>query len=99
MKVTVLQNEGPQGRVQCFRMLLEPDPDVLLWVLHPFVLARLIPDRFDVRYDKSSATPVLSVTAHYSDVGDGEALELVARILKMPKVRAATVETIVPRSA
>jgi hypothetical protein len=98
MKVSVLSGGGAPGRVQCFRILMEPDPDVLLWVMHPFGLARLVPDRIDVRYDKSSASPALSVTAHYSDVGDGEALELVTRLLKTPKVRAATVETIVAKA-
>lgn len=86
------------NKIQIFRLQLELDPDVLLWVLHPFVLARLTPQRLDVRQDGPPATPTLNVTAQFADVSDEEALSLVVRVLKTPKVRAATVETVVLRS-
>ena len=64
------------NKIQIFRLQLELDPDVLLWVLHPFALARLTPQRLDVRQDGPSATPALSVTAQFADVSDEEAMSL-----------------------
>lgn len=90
--------EAALNKLQIFRLLLDPDPDVLLWVLHPFALARLTPQRMDVRLDEGSASPALTVTAQFKDVADAEALSLVGHILKTPKVRAATVETVVLRA-
>lgn len=87
------------NKIQIFRLQLELDPDVLLWVLHPFALARLTSQRLDLRQDGPSATPALSVTAQFADVSDEEALSLVVHVLKMPKVRAATVETVVLRTS
>jgi hypothetical protein len=94
----IAATEAAANKLQVFRLLLDPDPDVLLWVLHPFALARLTPQRIDVRLDQGSASPALNVTAQFADVGDAEALSLVGHVLKTPRVRAATVETVVLRA-
>ena len=79
---------------QCFRVLVDSNMEAVIWVLHPFAERNLQPQFITIR----SVDGSLSITAYFSELGDAEALALVGKLLRTPKVRAATVETIVATS-
>jgi len=69
----------------CFNILMDFDTQALLHVLQPFALMGLRPQWLLL----SEQSEAFALTAHYDDLNDEVAAQLLARLQEMPCVRIA----------
>jgi hypothetical protein len=80
--------------LQCFRITAEAHARSVADVLAVFQDANLVSQFLMVRRQSG----LLSLTANFDGLDDATALGLAGRILRLPRVRSATLETLHPNA-